>query len=316
MLSVFLGEFDDCSVLLDCGSSLDTNKALRYFKKHEIPLSSFKYLITSHHHFDHCGGIWKLYDTLKNFNPDIKILTNAKTKELLNDFNHHLTRGKRTYGNLVGTMKPIEDIAFQIIKPSTNFDSDSSKIEIFDRFYSNGSEVKLGIIESPGHTPDHQCPLFVKDGEIDFIHFGESAGTIYHETKLLSMPTSMPIYYNHEDYMKTISNFKKIYPLKAGFGHFGVINGNENVRKLLIEHESFMIKFKEEILKYYKETPETKYIVQKIMPLLTPRTDLAYDGDSIFNGVALAIVYGMMLSCGLRKLPDEELKYVKKYNSN
>ncbi|MCK4481135.1 MAG: MBL fold metallo-hydrolase, partial [Candidatus Lokiarchaeota archaeon] len=53
MLSAFLGEFDDCSILIDCGSSLEIKKLLRYFKKNQILLSAFKYLITSHHHFDH-----------------------------------------------------------------------------------------------------------------------------------------------------------------------------------------------------------------------------------------------------------------------
>lgn len=99
MLSLFLGEFDDGSVLIDCGSSLDVNRTLRYFNKIDVPLSSFKYLITTHHHFDHVGGLWKLYEEIKKHNPDVKILTNTITKELLNDFHLHLKRGKRTYGD-------------------------------------------------------------------------------------------------------------------------------------------------------------------------------------------------------------------------
>ena len=82
MLSVFLGEFDDCSILFDCGSSLDIKRSLRYFKKNQIPLSSFKYLITSHHHFDHNGGLWKLYEEIKAHNPNVKILTNQITNEI------------------------------------------------------------------------------------------------------------------------------------------------------------------------------------------------------------------------------------------
>ena len=74
MLSVFLGEFDDYSVLFDCGSSLDTKKVLRYFKKNKIPLSSFKYLVTSHHHFDHCGGALKFYEELKRVSKNIILL--------------------------------------------------------------------------------------------------------------------------------------------------------------------------------------------------------------------------------------------------
>ncbi|MFW9988941.1 MAG: MBL fold metallo-hydrolase, partial [Candidatus Odinarchaeota archaeon] len=166
MLSVFLGEFDNNSVLLDCGSSLDVKKGLRFFKKSHISLSSFKYLIPSHHHFDHNGGMWKLFEEIKNYNPDVKILTNLKTKAFLNDFEYHLNRGRSTYGNFVGEMKPIEDKAFKIINPSVNFNSNPNKLDIIDKFTINGSEIKLAILKTPGHTPDHQTPIFIKDNLI------------------------------------------------------------------------------------------------------------------------------------------------------
>ena len=312
MLSVFLGEFDDCSILFDCGSSLEFKKSLRYFKKNQISLSSFRYLITSHHHFDHNGGIWKLYEEIKKNNPDVKILTNHLTKALLNDYELHLNRGRSTYGNLVGEMKFIEEKAFKIIEPSSNFNSDPNKLEIFEKFTANGSEIKLAILKTPGHTPDHQAPVLIKDDLIDFIFLGEAAGTVYHASKLLTMPTSMPIYYNHEDYMRTLENLKKLeYPLKAGFGHFGVINGKNNVREIILEHESFMKKFKSLIVKYHSEKPETKYILDKMMPQLLPRTDLSIGHNSIFRNIALAIVYGMMTSLGFRSIPKEEMKYIK-----
>lgn len=315
MLSAILGVFDDCSILIDCGSSLDIKKALRYFKRHQIPLSSFKYLITSHHHADHNGGMWKLYEELKKHNPQIKILTNGTTKALLNDYEHHLDRGKRTYGNLIGDMKPIEDRAYKIIDPISNFNSEITMLDPIETFTINESEIKLCILKTPGHTPDHQCPIFIKNGKIDFIFLGEAAGTLYHDSKLLTMPTSMPIYYNHEDYMKTLNKLTSIYPFKAGFGHFGIINGKENVREILIEHQSFMKKFKSLIISYYDEKPETKYILEKIMPLLTPRTDLSIEKNPVFKSVTLGIVYGMMLSLGLRNtLSDKEKEYIAKYN--
>jgi glyoxylase-like metal-dependent hydrolase (beta-lactamase superfamily II) len=300
MLSIFVGQFDNCSVLIDCGSSLDTKKLIRFLKKLKIDLSSFKYLTTTHHHFDHVGGLWQLYDILKDYNPEVKILTNQKTKELLNNYEEHLARGKRTYGNLIGSMKPIEESAFQIIEPSTNFNSEANELDFIDSFLINGSEVKLSILKTPGHTPDHQCPLFVKDNLIDFIQLGESVGTIYHASELITMPTSMPIYYNHEEYMTTLRNLKNLFPSKAGFGHFGVINGKENVRKMLLEHEAFMKEFREAIIKFYNKKPETRYVLEQIMPMLIPRTDLSIKDNSIFNGIALGIVYGMMMDLGYR----------------
>ena len=111
----------------------------------------------------------------------------------------------------------------------------------------------------------------------------------------------MPTYYNHEEYMATLRNLKDILPSKAGFGHFGVINGRENVRKMLLEHETFMKEFREAIIKYYSEKPETRYVLEQILPMLITRTDLSFEENSIFNGIALGIVYGMMMDLGYRK---------------
>ena len=301
MLSVYLGEFDDGLILFDCGSSLDTKKILRYFKNNHISLDKFRYLITSHHHFDHNGGMYLLYDKIKKHSPTVKILTNKMTMDLLNNYEEHLNRAKRTYGDLIGTMKPIEENAFKIIEPSKNFSSDPKSLEIIDTFHKNNDEIKLGILHTPGHTPDHQCPFLIRNSEMEFIFWGEAVGTIYHASKLLTMPTSMPTYFNYNEFMETLANLKKLNPLKAGFGHFGVINGKENVREILIEHEKFLKKFREEIILAYQEKPETKHVMEKLFPLLTPRTDLSLEGNSIFSGIALGIVYGMLMDLGYRK---------------
>jgi len=301
MLSIFVAQFDDYSVLIDCGSSLDIKRLIRFIKKLGIELSSFKYLITTHHHFDHVGGAWMLYDILQDYNSEITILTNNTTKGLLNNFKEHLARGKRTYGDLTGIMKPIPDKAFKIIEPSKKFNNDFLNDEFVDNFIINGQEVHLKIIASPGHTPDHQSPLFIVDNEIDFIHFGESVGTIYHASKLISMPTSMPIYYNHQQYMETLKNLKQLKFLRAGYGHFGLINGEKNVRTLLIEHEEYMTFFRKKIIEYYGENPTTSYVYEKMLPLLLPRTDLKMDVSPIFEKITLAIVYGMLMDLGYRK---------------
>jgi glyoxylase-like metal-dependent hydrolase (beta-lactamase superfamily II) len=301
MLSIFVANFDKSSLLIDCGSSLDTKKLIRFLKKLKIDLTSFKYLTTTHHHFDHNGGLWQLYDLIKDHNSDVKIITNKQTKELLNDFEDHLARGKRTYGNLTGIMKPIEENAFKIITPSSNFNNNPNDFDFLDSFSIGGEEVKFGILKTPGHTPDHQCPIFVKEDNLDFIHLGESVGTIYHSSELVTMPTSMPTYYNHEQYMDTLQNLKKLSPSKAGFGHFGVVSGKENFRTLLLEHESFMEEFRAAIIKFYGEKPETRYVFERVAPMLFPRTDLSFDGDSIFSGIALGIVYGMLMDLGYRK---------------
>ncbi|TFF86157.1 MAG: MBL fold metallo-hydrolase, partial [Promethearchaeota archaeon] len=259
-LSVYLGEFDDGSILFDCGSSLDVENVLCYFKNKKIPLESFRYLVTSHHHFDHNGGMYLLYEELKKHNPEVKILTNEMTMDLLNNFEDHLNRAKRTYGDLIGKMKPIEKSAFKIVNPSKIFSSDLNKLEIVDVFHKGGDEIKLGIFYAPGHTPDHQCPFLIRNNKMEFIFLGEAVGTIYHSSKLVTMPTSMPIYFNYSEFMETLANLKKLSAIKAGFGHFGVINGKQNVKAIIIEHEKFLKKFRAEIIKAYQEKPETRHV--------------------------------------------------------
>ena len=87
---------------------------------------------------------------------------------------------------------------------------------------------------------------------------------------------------------------------KAGFGHFGVIDGIDNVSTIMNEHEVFMKKFRQKIIDIYAEKPETKYVFEKVLPYLTPRTDLPIDSNSIFKNIALGIVYGMMMDLGYR----------------
>ncbi|MFX1239367.1 MAG: MBL fold metallo-hydrolase, partial [Promethearchaeota archaeon] len=91
-LSCYVAEFDEGTMILDCGSSLCVKTLLEYLKKENISLSSILYLTTTHHHYDHVGGLWKLYEEVKKHNPRVRILTNKTTKELLINNEYHLHR--------------------------------------------------------------------------------------------------------------------------------------------------------------------------------------------------------------------------------
>ncbi|TFF99859.1 MAG: hypothetical protein EU542_08640 [Promethearchaeota archaeon] len=115
------------------------------------------------------------------------------------------------------------------------------------------------------------------------------------------MPTSMPVYFEYESYQKSLENLKKLNAKLAGFCHFGVVCGQENVEYILNENKALTEEFRSKIVKFYKEKPETKYIVEKIMPYLTPRTDLIGNDHPIMKNIVLGVVYGMMMDLGYRK---------------
>ena len=261
LLSGYVAEFDEGSIIMDTGSSFEVKHMLRYLKKNKISLSSVKYLITSHHHFDHNGGMWKLYEQIQSHNPDVKILTSKQTMSFLNNSEDHMKRARRGFGNMVGEMRAIPESGFKLVETS-----EPSSPKIIETFHAKNVEFSLAIIKTPGHTPDHQSAIFIKNGVIDFIFFGEAVGTLYHSSDLITLPVSAPIHYNFKDDMKTTENLKNLTIQKAGFSHFGIVNGIENVKKVLIDHETFMKDFRAKIIEYHNEKDETRYICEKITP--------------------------------------------------
>ncbi|TFF97300.1 MAG: MBL fold metallo-hydrolase [Promethearchaeota archaeon] len=316
ILSSYIGVFDNNCIIMDSGSSRDSPKIIEYLNQNQIPLHNVSYLLTTHHHFDHNGGMWKLYQKIKKHNPNVKILTNAKTKALLNEYEFHLARGMRTYGNLVGEMRRIPDKAFEIIGASTNFSKDPSNLDIIKTFKKNGEEVKLSVLKTPGHTPDHQSIVFIKNNEINFIFFGEAVGTLYHSNELITSPTSMPIFFDYDTYMDSLTNLMKLEtPLRCGFGHHGVVEGKKNIKYLLEEHENFMKDFHIKVKKFYEENPTTKYVFKKIKPYFQKRYQINSHGKDIFDNIILGLVYGMMMSLGYRSPSDKEAKIIDRYKN-
>lgn len=301
ILSSYLAEFDNACLILDCGSSLEVNRLLRYLKNNNISLQSVKYLVTTHHHFDHNGGAWKLYEKITKENPDFKIIANPQTQYLLKNYEAHLSRAKRTFGDFTGDMKEIDENGFKIIEPPKKYIQKDFRKFMIDSFPLNGEKIDLAILKTPGHTPDHQCPFFIRDGKVDFIFLGEAAGTVYHSTELLTMPTSMPVYFDYESYMKSLNELKKVNAQFAGFCHFGVVCGEKNIDYIIRENMAFMKKFRSKVVEFYEQKPETRYVYEKIMPYLTPRTDLIGNDHPIMKNIVLGIVYGMMMDLGYRK---------------
>jgi len=105
--------------------------------------------------------------------------------------------------------------------------------------------------------------------------------------------------------MTTVEKLKKIFPQKAGFGHFGVVICEDNLREILLEHESFMKDFRNKVIKYYKEKSETDHVFNKILPFFLKRTDLVGpygETHPLMKNLILAVVYGMMMDLGYRKV--------------
>lgn len=304
--SIFIAEFDNCSLILDCGTSFDVNRLLRYMKRNEISLSSVKYIIPTHHHFDHAGGLWKLYNNIKEVNSDVKILCSDEFKRRINNFEHepHFILARKTYGGLIGNLKPINDEAFKIIDPKAYLNIESNHFNIIESFSVNDRSIGVSLLETPGHSEEHVSPCFIINNEIDFIFFGDALGLKSNKDKLITGPTSPPPNFNYQVYMQSVEKLKKLNPLNAGFSHSGYVKGTENVNYLIDEHRELMINFRKRVMQYYSENPSTEYVFEKIFPWLRERTDVGEDYimNPIIQKLSLSMVYGMLVDLGYRNV--------------
>lgn len=304
VFSVFIAEFNDYSLILDCGTSFDINRLLRYMKKNEISLKSVKYIIPSHHHFDHSGGLWKLYNKIREANSEIKILCNSLFSEKINNFeiDSHFIYSRKSFGGLMGELRKIEPVAFKIIKEEDYFNDENQNA--IESFKLNNHEVKLCILKTPGHSPDHICPMFIINDQLDFIYFGDALGIRNNIYKLVTAPTVSAPNFTFNDYMNSVDELRELNPLSAGFSHAGYIFGVNHIKNLMDEHKTMMIQFRKMVIKYYKENQETKYVFEKIWPWLKTKTDVGkdYTDNAMIRKLCLSMVYGMMVDLGYRKI--------------
>ncbi|MBD3352858.1 MAG: MBL fold metallo-hydrolase [Candidatus Lokiarchaeota archaeon] len=284
-------------VLMDVGTTDEVYHLLKFLRKNDIPYSKVVGIITTHYHFDHGGGSTKLWRKMvKKKNPDFKIYVPQDTHDMLQDAEEHLIGARTTFGDFIGNMKPAPQEAYRIIKKDKTLPID----------LSNGYSIKS--LATPGHCNDHCCPTIYKDNKPYFCYAGEAAGTLFHGSKLVSLPTSMPPHFNWRSYMNSLKKIKNLDPEVLGFCHFGAIvdHKKQETRQFLGEHEQYMHKFRQKIIDLYKEKPSTRYIIEH-MPeeLWEERVDpIFHDAEPairFFKNLQLALVYGMMIDLGYRK---------------
>jgi glyoxylase-like metal-dependent hydrolase (beta-lactamase superfamily II) len=289
LCSAFVLETPKSCAIMDCGTSNDIPTLLDYITLElGISLNRIRYLIPSHYHFDHFGGGWKLWEILKEFNPDIKILTTKQTKHQLQDPALHMKRAYRTFGDFIGEMKPIINEAFEIVDANEDI-----HLEGLSADYS------LKLIPTPGHTLDHVCPTLYKGNQVEFSFLGEASGGLFQFGKLTILGSSMPPEYQFKEFIKSLEMIQSLRPHTIGLGHSGAIKGEINVANYLDDCLSFAASFREFVKEKYEEMGETKYIVEQF--LIETFRNQGYKPDGFLTKIVVALVYGQLIDLGLRK---------------
>lgn len=286
--SVFLLITPTSIVIMDTGTSDDIHSILEFIEN-QFSLRRVKYLIPSHHHFDHAGGMWKLWQIIKDYNPEVKILTIGRTMRLLQDPTTHLERAKRTFGDFIGKMKPLVDVdAYEIVDPDEPI-----------RIPGLNQSQHFQLVSTPGHTLDHVCPTLFEDGKAKFTYLGEAAGGLLHSQKLLTLPSSMPPEFDFKTYIQSLERLIELKPQNSGYSHAGAVIGHEGVLRALIENKEYSFFFRNFVKDRFLKQGETRFIVEQFIEQeLKERSDVPM--NELYTNYVVAVVYGQLIDLGLK----------------
>jgi len=187
---------EDEAIIIDVGPASTINLLDKALK--EIGVKDVKYILLTHIHIDHAGGVG---DFLSLY-PKAKVIVNEKGKK-------HLINPEKLWN---GSLETLGRIALSYGKirglKEKNF---AEKIE---------SSYDIEIIYTPGHASHHQC--FIVE---DILFAGESAGVYYDkvfkEDNYYLRPSTPPKFILE----KAISSLEKLRNLgrkSICFGHYGM----------------------------------------------------------------------------------------------
>jgi glyoxylase-like metal-dependent hydrolase (beta-lactamase superfamily II) len=118
------------TTIIDCGTGLNNEWVVREVKKLVDPVS-IKQIIITHEHFDHCGGVRKLFE-----------LTESKAKIMAHkEASDKIERGESDFAKMLGGVMPKMPVDVKL--------KDGDTVIVGDE--------KFEVLHTPGHTPGSMC---------------------------------------------------------------------------------------------------------------------------------------------------------------
>ncbi len=118
------------NTIIDCGTGMH-NKYIIDKINEIIDLKEIKQIILTHEHYDHCGGVKKLYEANDK---KAKIISHEKAS-------NKIENGKSDFARMLGGNMPKIPVDIKL--------KDNDEIKIGDK--------KFNVLHTPGHTPGCIC---------------------------------------------------------------------------------------------------------------------------------------------------------------
>nr|MDO8087345.1 MBL fold metallo-hydrolase [Candidatus Sigynarchaeum springense] len=272
-------------VLFDAGTSATTGQIVNYLRYHGLDDGRY-FIVPSHHHFDHSGGIASLIHHFKKNSVPVMVVTTPTMADCLADLPSRVDGARRQFQQMVGSIEAVSRQDMVVLGNGVKFLlADNSTIE---------------LVPTPGHAPDHVSPV-VRDGShIRLCFFGEALG-INLRNRLSPIPSSTAPCYDSEEYKASIARIKALNAEAGIFSHVGGVTGAENVASscdLALEKLGEVTDFIARL--HAGGVTSTAEMVARLKDSYRDYIATCVMDDSVVNNLAFLLVYGILKDLHLK----------------
>ena len=197
--------------LVDVGPQVTIPGLLAALNTAGVSPEEIDYIILTHIHMDHAGGIGLAMQKMKN----ARVLVHPQAVKHLVDPSALWKASLAALGSLAiryGQIEPVPADRIIIAEDEMNLDL--------------GKGLNLEIYHTPGHAP-HHIAVFVQKGRV--LLAGDMAGIDMNG--FLRPGTAPP--FRLQEYLSSLERMAELRPLKIGYAHFGCYDGAVNMLKSL-----------------------------------------------------------------------------------
>lgn len=241
--------------LIDGGTGTEVRKIIRQLK--DLDAFPPDMIILTHSHWDHTQGVPLMSKRAEKLGKPIEILASEKAIPHLRDQSFNEVFGVGPFDNIEGDVTPLKE---------------GDVVELKD--------IKLKILDTPGHKSDHIAVLDTKNRNI---FLGDAIGIKvvdnYH------VPPFMPPEWDSDAFLNTIEKLKKIDYEGLSLGHFGYVYGEES-KTILDDAEEAYKKW----WKFYEENvdilDDIEHLSEKLDEAnLLPKSEFKAYPEMLLHGV-------------------------------
>ncbi|MCG2753103.1 MAG: MBL fold metallo-hydrolase [Desulfobacteraceae bacterium] len=194
-------------------------------------------IIFTHSHWDHTQGIGVIREKADEINKTPMVFASEKAGPFLADQSYNLCFGtdQAPYDNIAG------------IIPLKN-----------GQFVEVGGNLKLQIIDTPGHMVDH---ISIWDEITENLIVGDAFGMKWWDNFFVPNPNSQ--FWNEKEFLNSVGIVKSLKPKSICLAHFGYLSGMD-AQNFLDESVSFYMRWMEFFYKYSKRLDDTSFLVDRL----------------------------------------------------